>query len=54
LYNNVTNLYDIISESDFGIYQLGNVILDIKELKESTSSFKVENPPFDMNLLTIE
>jgi hypothetical protein len=48
------NLSYLIEQTEPGDYESGNCILSIKEAKDITPPFKVENPPFDMNLLTIE
>lgn len=48
------NLGQLIEQTEPGDYEFGNCILSIKQAKEITPSFKVENPPFDMDLLTIE
>lgn len=48
------NLSHLIEQTDPGDYQSGNCIISIREAKDITPPFKVENPPFDMSLLTIE
>ena len=48
------NLTHLIEQTEPGDYQSGNRIISIKQAKDITPPFKVENPPFDMNLLTIE
>jgi hypothetical protein len=48
------NLSHLIEQTEPGDYESGNCIISIKQAKDITPPFKVENPPFDMNLLTIE
>ena len=48
------NLSHLIEQTEPGDYESGNCIISIKEAKDITPPFKVENPPFDMSLLTIE
>jgi glycosyltransferase involved in cell wall biosynthesis len=48
------NLSHLIQQTEHGDYESGNCILSIKEKVDITPPFKVENPPFDMSLLTIE
>lgn len=48
------NLSHLIQQTELGDYESGNCIISIKEAKDITPPFKVENPPFDMSLLTIE
>jgi len=50
----ILNLSHLIEQTEPGNYESGNCIISIKEVKDITPPFKVENPPFDMNLLTIE
>ena len=47
-------LSDLIEQTEPGDYQSGNCIFSIKQKVDITPPFKVENPPFDMSLLTIE
>jgi hypothetical protein len=48
------NLSHLIEQTEPGDYESGNCIISIKEAKDITPPFKIENPPFDMSLLTIE
>jgi hypothetical protein len=48
------NLSHLIEQTEPGDYESGNCIISIKEVKDITPPFKVENPSFDMSLLTIE
>jgi len=48
------NLSHLIEQTEPGDYQSGNCIISIREAKDITPPFKVENPHFDMSLLTIE
>ena len=51
---NLLIINDLIEQTEPGDYQSGNCIISIREAKDITPPFKVENPPFDMSLLTIE
>jgi GT2 family glycosyltransferase len=52
---NITRLYDIVVESEPGIYQLGSAKIDIRNINNIASDqIQVQNPPFDYTLLTIE
>jgi GT2 family glycosyltransferase len=52
---NITRLYDIVVESEPGIYQLGSAKIDIRNIINLASDqIQVQNPPFDYTLLTIE
>jgi GT2 family glycosyltransferase len=52
---NITRLYDIVVESEPGIYQLGSAKIDIRNIINIASDqIQVQNPPFDYTLLTIE
>lgn len=47
-------LSHLIEQTEPGDYQSGNCIFSLKQKVDITPPFKVENPPFDMTLLTIE
>lgn len=52
---NLVNLSQIIESSEPGMYQLGCAKIDIQNIISlSQDQIKVENPPFDYSLLTIE
>lgn len=52
---NLVNLSQIIESSEPGMYQLGCAKIDIQNvISLSQDQIKVENPPFDYSLLTIE
>jgi hypothetical protein len=50
----ILNLSHLIEQTEPGDYESGNCIISVKEAKDITPPLKVENPPFDMNLITIE
>ena len=52
--NTLANLSELIKQTEPGDYESGNCNISIREAKNITPSFKVENPPFDMSLLNIE
>jgi len=47
-------LSHLIEQTEPGDYQSGNCIFSLKQKVDITPPVKVENPPFDMTLLTIE
>lgn len=52
---NLTNLSSIIEPSEPGIYELGCAKIEVRNvISLSQDQIKVENPPFDYSLLTIE
>lgn len=52
---NVTRLYEIVAESEPGIYQLGSAKIEIRNIiNVASDQIQVQNPPFDYTLLTIE
>jgi hypothetical protein len=52
--NTLLNLNQLIEQTEPGDYESGNCIISVREAKDITPPLKVENPPFDMSLLTIE
>ena len=52
---NLTSLGSIIEPNEPGIYELGSARIDVQNvISTSQDQIKVENPKFDMTLLTIE
>ena len=52
---NLTSLGSIIEPNEPGIYELGSAKIDVQNVvSTSQDQIKVENPNFDMSLLTIE
>ena len=53
LLTNLQNLYKLFGEYEPGDYELDGVLISIRTIDILNTSFKVENPKFDYNLLTI-
>jgi len=52
---NVTRLGDILGEAEPGIYELGSAKIEVRNVVDlATNQIKVDNPPFDYSLLTIQ
>jgi hypothetical protein len=55
LIQNLQNIYDIFSDSEEGIYELGNSKIEIKSVLDlSDRNIKVKNTDFDYSLINIE
>jgi GT2 family glycosyltransferase len=53
--NNINYLADIIQDPDPGIYELGVASIEVRKAANiADSHIRVENPPFDYSLLTVE
>jgi GT2 family glycosyltransferase len=52
--NTLLNLWFLIDQTEPGDYESGNCLISIKNRVDLTPNLRVENPQFDMSLLTIE
>jgi hypothetical protein len=53
-FQNVNLLNDILETNEPGDYELGGILISIKQLKKNIPSLHSNNPDFDMNLINIE